>query len=153
MRIRWGIISAWLAECAVQPTIDAKEKLESPLRSGLKLLSLRARPLIYLDRARSLRSLAEWVTSSPVRRVCGEPYADILVHSAEPRPSAIPADMIPILSAFVHVLSAFISVPGFLLRFFGWPNPRERNADEAGGTPRFRSPGTECTSRGDRRNQ
>ena len=46
MRIRWGIISAWLAECAVQPTIDAKEKLESPLRSGLKLLSLLARRLV-----------------------------------------------------------------------------------------------------------
>src|SRR5437667_12902852 len=32
----------------------------------------------------------------------------------------------PILSAFIHVLSAFISVPGFLLKLFGWPNQRER---------------------------
>src|SRR5437899_11545949 len=41
----------------------------------------------------------------------------------------------PILSAFIHVLSAFISVPGFLLRFFGWPNPRDDiNADAARAT-------------------
>ena len=45
-----GIISVLVAKCAVQPTIDAKGELESPLRSGLKVLALRARPLRNLDR-------------------------------------------------------------------------------------------------------
>ena len=70
-----GIISAWVAECAVQPTIDVRGELESPLRSGLKLLALRAGPLRNLDRARALWRLAGWVTSGPERRVWGEPYA------------------------------------------------------------------------------
>ena len=46
---RMGIISAWVAEWAVEPTIDVKGELESALRSGLKLLALRARPRRNLE--------------------------------------------------------------------------------------------------------
>jgi len=65
----------------------------------------------------------------------GEPYVDILVNSGLNRTLAIQAEMIHILSAFIRVLSALVSVTGFLLRLAkpkkdrGGPMTREECAE------------------------
>src|SRR2546426_986010 len=96
-------MSAGMAEGAVHKRISDFVCRERIHRHARTLTSL----------CRHDRCLCSRYTRNPKSEI-------LLLQTPPPQPTCS-----PILSAFIHVLSAFISVPGFLLGFFGWPNQRE----------------------------